>query len=187
MNSKVSSAKWKFSVCLEVGRFPKPCMKPADWALVRILFNESAIKSNKKGDKGSPSLSPCLHLKKGPNSPLKEMQDLLPLSMSNIQLMNRDPKPLAESTSKRKSQFTLSKAFSKSNFSRRHFCLVALMWWSVSWALIILSPIRRPLMKAACESSMRGSMTVANLLGRSLVMNQIIIDSDTTDHMFGNK
>jgi hypothetical protein len=64
------------------------------------------------GDKGSPSLTPLLHLKDIPGTTLSNTEDVPESRSFLIQEQNLGPKPLSLKCS------ILSKAFSKSNLRR---------------------------------------------------------------------
>lgn len=78
----------------------------------------SAAKTKRRGDKGSPCLTPLLHLKGIPGTPFKRTAEEPEHKIALIQEIHLAENPLYCSMDKMTWYSTLSKAFSKSSFRR---------------------------------------------------------------------
>jgi hypothetical protein len=78
-------------------------------------WRRSAANTNKRGEKGSPCLTPLLQWKVLPGTPLRRTEEVPEPRMSLIQLTHLEPKPLLYKISIIAWCSSLSKAFSKSN------------------------------------------------------------------------
>lgn len=141
------------------------------WTPLQFLikhYRVSATSRNRYGDIGSPCRKPLMHVIHGPGHPLTRTADFVEVRMVFIQLIHRSLKPRACKTLNKPSQFTVSKAFAKSNLSTTagffllwHTCTNSAAWTNVS-------EIDRPLIKPVCLMSMRLGISFCNLEVRIL-------------------
>src|ERR1043165_3055725 len=89
--------------------------------------NKSAAKTNSRGDKGSPCLTPLLHLNCFPGIPLRRTEDDPVASSSETQSLHFSLKPLNFKIWRIASCSMESKAFSKSILRIKRGLLDALM------------------------------------------------------------
>ncbi|KAG2569930.1 hypothetical protein PVAP13_7NG420001 [Panicum virgatum] len=85
-----------------------PLIRFASLALLMICERASAARLKRRGDRGSPCLSPLCVLKYGPLVPLMVTQTLPPLTVLMIQPLNLSSNPFLCITSSTKSQEILS-------------------------------------------------------------------------------
>ena len=96
----------------EIGCFSTPISQ----ALLTILCKRSAARTRSSGERGSPCLTPLLHLKVFPGIPLRSTDDVPDPRMFSIHFIQFDGNPLCFITSRMDWCSTLLKAFSKSSF-----------------------------------------------------------------------
>ncbi|BAS78794.1 Os02g0499575 [Oryza sativa Japonica Group] len=87
---------------------------PISGALFIIDCNRSATKTKRRGEIGSPCLTPRRHLKVFPGTPLRRTEVVEVVRISLTQFIQVLVKPLAFSTVRMAECSTESKAFSKS-------------------------------------------------------------------------
>jgi len=148
------------------------CSKLREAALLTKIWSNSAAITNKSGDKGSPCLTPLLHLKDFPGTPLSNTADQVPeFRMFFIQFIHMLGKPKWFLISKIAWCSTVSNAFSKSSLSIMTSLLNWWHWWMYSklhakqsWMVLVL-------MKKywfLCTSLI---ITICNMSARILVSN----------------
>ena len=91
-------------------------MIPACQALFMMDWSKSAARTNRRGERGSPCLTPLLHLKFFHGIPFRRTAELAVLRRFCIQLTHFSENPLCFRISRIAWCSTLSKAFSKSSF-----------------------------------------------------------------------
>jgi len=92
---------------------------PISQALLTILCKRSAARTKSKEERGSPCLTPLLHLNIFLGVPLSRIEEVPEASIFSIHFIYFARKPLCFMTSRMTWCSTLSKAFSKSSFTIR--------------------------------------------------------------------
>lgn len=124
--SRVSSAYWT------MGKSPWKesligCFKtPFCQALLTTVWSRSAASTNRRGESGSPCLTPLLQIKVLPGIPLRRTEEVPDSRRLLIQLIHFWENPLCCRVSKMNWCPILSKAFSKSSFK---MTISFLEWW----------------------------------------------------------
>ena len=140
----VSSAYWtmgKSIPSIGSGAWSNPSLK----ALFTIHWRRSAASTKRRGDKGSPCLTPLLHLNCFPGTPLRSAEDIPELKSSCIHCNHFCGKPKCSIIERIVECSTVSKALAKSSLKIRtsfldwwHWC----MYWKdqamQSWIVLLL-------------------------------------------------
>src|SRR4051812_25099739 len=116
---KVSSANWRISTEQE------PFMlnfwnSPTSMDFFTSLVRPSVTNTKRKGERGSPCLSPLLTSNSLVGQPLTSTDILLLNTSNSIHFIHLFPKPILFSINLKKIQLNLSYAFSKSTLNKMH-------------------------------------------------------------------
>ena len=128
----VSSAYWIIGKSLEAEHGIGRLKIPWEWALFTIYWSNSAAMTNRRGDKGSPCLTPLLHWNSFPGVPFKRIAEVPVSKILLTQLHQVDVKPRWCSMHKMVLCSIVSKAFSKSSLRMIISCLEYWHWWMYS-------------------------------------------------------
>jgi len=94
-------------------------------ALFRTYCKSSAVNTNKRGDRGSPCLTPLLHWNYFPGTPFNKTEELAVDNITDTHLIQSFRKPIANIMSAMVVCSTVSKAFEKSSFK----IMISLLVW----------------------------------------------------------
>lgn len=165
----VSSANCKWEIILELSCVWTPSIKPISEALSIIIWITSPTILNRKGERGSPFLSPLEKVNSAVGDLLIRTEAFIVLRRVWIRWHHIEPKPKDSIVSNRHCQSIESNAFSKSSYIIApgdsfdfNVCMTSLQ-------MRIPSEICLPLMKPVCELLIILSITLANLKVRTFV------------------
>ena len=152
---------------IEIGRFSNPSF----FALLIIVCRRFAASTKRRGDRGSPYLSPLLQWKVFPGTPLRSTEEVPEFSMSWIHPTHLVPKPLCRRIWSIAGCSIMSKAFSKSSLRMINFFLEVLQMCKYSKAQTRQSWIVLVLIKPYWFLCTNLMMTFCNLSARILVIS----------------
>ena len=130
-NRIASSTKSRW-VRYRLGATLMPNMWPLLSALVINQLSPSMISINRRGDRGQPCLIPLDTWKNFEGVPLISTTKFADSTQPMIQFTKVQGIPICKSTSLKKDQLTLSKAFTRSSLSTNTLCFSTLIVWRAS-------------------------------------------------------